>query len=83
VNLLLVKNTTMHGVFWGSYMARDYAALAGGMQELLGWVGAGRLAPQVSHRCVVCVCVYVCRSVCVFFGGGGVAECACAWGATS
>ncbi|KAF6260847.1 hypothetical protein COO60DRAFT_838483 [Scenedesmus sp. NREL 46B-D3] len=49
-NLLLVKNTTMHGVFWGSYMAKDYAVLAGGLRQVLDWAGQGRLALQVSHR---------------------------------
>jgi sacsin len=52
VNLLLVKNTTMHGVFWGSYMQHDYKQLAGGMREVLGWLGQGRLQLEVSHRCV-------------------------------
>jgi hypothetical protein len=50
VNLLLVKNTTMHGVFWGSYMQHDYKQLAGGMKEVLGWLGEGKLQLEVSHR---------------------------------
>lgn len=49
-NLLLVKNTTMHGIFWGSYMQHDYRALAGGMREVLAWVGEGKLQLEVSHR---------------------------------
>jgi sacsin len=49
-NLLLVKNTTLHGIFWGSYMQHDYKELAGGMREVLGWLGEGRLQLEVSHR---------------------------------
>jgi sacsin len=51
VNLLLVKNTTMHGVFWGSYMQHSYAQLADGMAEVLQWLADGKLSLQVSHRC--------------------------------
>jgi hypothetical protein len=56
VNLLLVKNTTMHGVFWGSYMQHDYRQLAGGMREVLGWLGEGKLQLEVSHRSVETLC---------------------------
>lgn len=49
-NLLLVKNTTLHGIFWGSYMQHDYRPLAGGMREVLSWLGEGRLRLEVSHR---------------------------------
>lgn len=49
-NLLLVKNTTMHGVFWGSYMMHNYKLLAASMKQVLDWVGQGKLDLQVSHR---------------------------------
>jgi sacsin len=49
-NLLLVKNTTMHGVFWGSYMMKDYKVLAAGLRQVLDWAGQGQLKLQVSHR---------------------------------
>jgi hypothetical protein len=49
-NLLLVKNTTMHGVFWGSYMTNNYKLLAASMAQVLQWVGEGKLQLQVSHR---------------------------------
>ncbi|WIA34847.1 hypothetical protein OEZ86_013145 [Tetradesmus obliquus] len=49
-NLLLVKNTTMHGIFWGSYMMKDYKVLADGLRQVLQWAGGGRLTLQVSHR---------------------------------
>eukprot|EP00775_Hariotina_reticulata_P012009 gene12009-12153_t len=49
-NLLLVKNTTMHGIFWGSYMTNNYKLLAASMAEVLQRVGQGKLQLQVSHR---------------------------------
>jgi hypothetical protein len=30
-------------------MQRDRRVLAAGMEEVLGWLGSGRLAVQVSH----------------------------------
>lgn len=45
-----MKNTTLHGVFWGSYMQHNYKLLAAGMREVLDWVGQGQLQLEVSHR---------------------------------
>lgn len=33
-----------------SYMAADYDTLAASMDQVLAWVGQGRLSLQVSHR---------------------------------
>ncbi|GIL79795.1 hypothetical protein Vretimale_12388 [Volvox reticuliferus] len=49
-NLLLVKNTTMHGVFWGSYMSYQPRVLAESMQQVLAWFGEGRLRVEVYGR---------------------------------
>ena len=34
VNLLLVKNMTMHGIFWGSYLQRRPKVLLDGMAQV-------------------------------------------------
>lgn len=49
-NLLLVKNLTAHGVFWGSYMTAEPATLAGGMHQVMDWLRQGMLTVHVSHR---------------------------------
>ncbi|EFJ49520.1 hypothetical protein VOLCADRAFT_59353 [Volvox carteri f. nagariensis] len=49
-NLLLVKNVTMHGVFWGSYMSYRPKVLAESMQQVLKWFGEGRLRVEVYDR---------------------------------
>ncbi len=48
-NILLVKNITVIGYYWGAYRRLDPAALRASFAELLGWYTAGRLAPHVSH----------------------------------
>jgi NADPH:quinone reductase-like Zn-dependent oxidoreductase len=45
-NILLVKNTTLHGVFWGAYMQYQPAVVEQGMQQ----VGGGRA--EGSCQCV-------------------------------
>lgn len=49
-NHMLVKNITVHGVYWGGYASLDPALLAGSLTTLLGWYEAGGLAPHISHR---------------------------------
>eukprot|EP00198_Chlamydomonas_reinhardtii_P006595 XP_001695931.1 predicted protein [Chlamydomonas reinhardtii] len=49
-NLLLVKNTTMHGVFWGSYMMHQPRVLADSMRQVLEWFGQGKLRVEVFAR---------------------------------
>jgi NADPH2:quinone reductase len=49
-NILMVKNLSVHGVFWGSYRTRRPDLLAAQFAELFQWFGAGKLKPHVSHR---------------------------------
>lgn len=49
-NLLLVKNLTVLGVYWGGYMAFRPAVLREGVADLLAMVADGQLHPQVAHR---------------------------------
>lgn len=50
-NLLLVKNVTAHGVFWGSYLQNRPEVLSSGMRQVLAWLAEGKLRVHVSHRC--------------------------------
>jgi len=49
-NILLVKNLSVHGVYWGSYRTRRPDLLAEEFAELFGWYAEGKLKPHVSHR---------------------------------
>ncbi len=50
LNLMLLKGSSLVGVYWGDWTRREPAAAAAGMVELLGWLAAGRLKPRVSGR---------------------------------
>lgn len=49
-NIALVKNLTLHGIFWGSYMQHSPAVLQKSLQELVTWLGQGKIHVPVSHR---------------------------------
>ncbi len=48
-NILLVKNLSILGYYWGGYMAFRPDILTGSLRKLLGWFEDGRLNPHVSH----------------------------------
>jgi NADPH2:quinone reductase len=48
-NILLVKNLTVLGVYWGGYRGFRPSALSDSLTELLAWYAAGTLRPHVSH----------------------------------
>lgn len=48
VNLALVKNISIVGVFWGAYAQRDPAILVNSLQTLMAWYAEGKLHPHVS-----------------------------------
>lgn len=48
-NLLLVKNLTVIGLYWGGYMGFRPAVLRDSLNQLLGWIADGSLTPHVSH----------------------------------
>jgi len=48
VNLTLVKNISVIGVYWGAYRTRDSAVLQQSWEQLLQWLAAGALSPHVS-----------------------------------
>ena len=48
-NILLVKNISVIGFYWGAHRQLDPALIQGSFDELLGWMAAGELKPHVSH----------------------------------
>jgi NADPH2:quinone reductase len=50
LNLMLLKGSSLVGVYWGDWTRREPAAAAAGMAELLGWLEAGKLKPHLSGR---------------------------------
>lgn len=44
-----VKNTTVHGLFWGSYMQHNPSVLRSSMDDVMTWFAKGQLKPHVSH----------------------------------
>ena len=49
-NILLVKNISVIGVYWGAYQQRDPALAERSRAQLLAWLAAGKLRPLASHR---------------------------------
>jgi len=48
-NLLLVKNCSAVGFYWGSYRAKNPARVRASFETLLGWVAEGKLRPHISE----------------------------------
>lgn len=50
LNLVLLKGSSIVGVFWGDYVRREPATNARDMRELFGLFSAGKIKPLVSER---------------------------------
>ena len=52
-NIALVKNWTLHGVYWGSYArpGNNPLLLRQSLEQLVAWLGEGKIHMPVSHRC--------------------------------
>lgn len=48
-NIILVKNITVIGFYWGGYLGFDADALTDSLATLMSWHAAGKLKPHVSH----------------------------------
>ena len=48
-NLLLVKNLSVMGFYWGGYLKFAPQILTGSLETLLGWYAQGGLRPHISH----------------------------------
>jgi NADPH2:quinone reductase len=49
-NLVLLKNSSVVGVFWGPWNAREPAQSRENFRRIFAWHAEGRLAPLISHR---------------------------------
>ncbi len=48
-NILLVKNLTVHGFYWGAYQRLNPALMADSFHQLFAWFSEGRLRPHISN----------------------------------
>ncbi len=48
-NLLLVKNLTVIGLYWGAYLSFRPEVARDSLTTLAGWIAAGEISPHVSH----------------------------------
>ena len=48
LNLALLKEASIVGVYWGEFSKRDPATNAANLKELMGWLRAGKIKPLVS-----------------------------------
>lgn len=48
-NILLVKNLTVHGIYWGAYAKLAPEVMTESIATLFRWYTEGRLKPHVSH----------------------------------
>jgi len=48
-NILLVKNLTVIGLYWGGYAKFKPGVLRDSFTQLFNWYGEGRLKPHISH----------------------------------
>ena len=49
-NIILVKNITVIGFYWGGYLKFNAPSLTDSLAELMAWHAQGRLRPHVSHQ---------------------------------
>lgn len=49
VNLALLKNCSVVGVFWGAYRQNNPQVIGDSLQTLLGWYSDGKLRPHISQ----------------------------------
>ncbi|XP_020879939.1 quinone oxidoreductase-like protein 2 homolog [Arabidopsis lyrata subsp. lyrata] len=48
-NIALVKNWTVHGLYWGSYRIHQPSVLEDSIKELLSWLSRGLITIHISH----------------------------------
>ncbi|KAF2594514.1 hypothetical protein F2Q70_00043970 [Brassica cretica] len=48
-NIALVKNWTVHGLYWGSYKIHQPSVLDDSIRELLSWLARGLITIHISH----------------------------------
>ncbi|MEM9524308.1 MAG: NADPH:quinone oxidoreductase family protein [Pseudomonadota bacterium] len=48
-NIILVKNISVLGMYWGGYLAFKPQVVTDSLKALLAWYDQGRLTPRISH----------------------------------
>ncbi|KAL9247788.1 hypothetical protein vseg_021180 [Gypsophila vaccaria] len=48
-NIALVKNWTVHGLYWGSYRIHCPSVLESSLRQLLSWLASGLISINISH----------------------------------
>ena len=48
-NILLVKNLTAIGLYWGAYFRHNPEIIGNSVKQILHWCGAGRILPHVGE----------------------------------
>uniref|UniRef100_A0ACD5V7C6 Uncharacterized protein n=1 Tax=Avena sativa TaxID=4498 RepID=A0ACD5V7C6_AVESA len=48
-NIALVKNWTIHGMYWSSYLTHRPSLLTDSLNEILSWLSKGLITVQISH----------------------------------
>jgi NADPH2:quinone reductase len=48
-NILLVKNISVHGFYWGAHRVLETEMISKSFDDLLSWYDAGDLKPHISH----------------------------------
>lgn len=49
-NILLVKNLTVIGLYWGAYFRLRPKVMADSLAQLIAWHGTGKIKPHISHQ---------------------------------
>lgn len=49
-NIALVKNLTVHGVYWGSYASKAPRVMRKSLEDCVQWLAQGKLRVPISHR---------------------------------
>ena len=47
-NILMVKNLTVIGFYWGGWLVKDPSAFSAALSRIFGWIAEGKLRPQVT-----------------------------------
>ena len=50
LNQVLLKERSVIGVYWGEWAARDPAGQLRNLEQLMEWIGAGRIKPVIRER---------------------------------
>lgn len=50
VNILLLKNISLHGLYWGAHMIAQPKLFQASCNEIIDLWGTGKISPHISHK---------------------------------